>query len=286
MSPASPKGSYQVTRPHEIDGGRGAGSAADSGAGGPGRRPPEHTSRLDIDWVRTIAGALAAVSSAVLLSTLGAAGTLVGAALGSVVVTVGGALYSQGLTHSRVRLARASIPARPGATSSTHDEMRQDETRRIPAAAVDEPARRNQWHERLAVLPWRRVGLYAAAMFVATILVITAFEIVAGRSLSSMVGGHDGGGGTTITHLDGSDRDTPREEDQAPEDDEATPTGPPPSESPEATEVPAESPSVLTTTSPTPDPTTPTPDPTTTMPPPTDASAPTSTPTLEPTATP
>ena len=54
----------------------------------------DDTHKLEIDWLRTIGGALAAVSSAVLLSTLGAAGTIIGAALGSVIVTVGGALYS------------------------------------------------------------------------------------------------------------------------------------------------------------------------------------------------
>lgn len=53
------------------------------------RKMTEGTDRkLGIDWLRTIAGALAAVSAAVLLSTLGAAGTLIGAALGSVVATV------------------------------------------------------------------------------------------------------------------------------------------------------------------------------------------------------
>ena len=67
--------------------------------------------KLDIDWLKTIAGALAAVSSAVLLSTLGAAGTIIGAALGSVIVTVGGALYSQGLARSRERLLQAQTAA-------------------------------------------------------------------------------------------------------------------------------------------------------------------------------
>lgn len=264
MSSATPKGSYQVTRPNRDD------------AGGPGRRPPEHTSQLDIDWVRTIAGALAAVSSAVLLSTLGAAGTLIGAALGSVVVTVGGALYAQGLARSQGRLARAPISARPRRTSSAHDEVRLDGTRSSFPSVGDE-RRPTQWRERLAVLPWRRVGLYAAAMFVATILAITAFEVVVGRSLSSIVGGGDGGGRTTITRLDGSNRDTSREDDQAPDDEESRPTEPPPSESPEVTEVPPESPPVSTTTAPTPDPTTTTP---------TVTDAPTPTPTLEPTATP
>ncbi len=44
--------------------------------------------RLQINWVNSAGGALGAVSSAVLLSSLGAAGTLVGAALGSLCITV------------------------------------------------------------------------------------------------------------------------------------------------------------------------------------------------------
>ena len=67
--------------------------------------------KLEIDWLKTAGGAFAAVSSAFLLSTLGAAGTIIGAALGSVIVTVGGALYSQGLARSHQRLAQVQVAA-------------------------------------------------------------------------------------------------------------------------------------------------------------------------------
>ncbi len=67
---------------------------------------PDSPQKLEIDWLKTAGGAFAAVSSAFLLSTLGAAGTIIGAALGSVIVTVGGALYTQGLARSHQRLAR------------------------------------------------------------------------------------------------------------------------------------------------------------------------------------
>jgi len=83
--------------------------------------------KLDLNWVQTTGSALAALSSAVLLSTLGAAGTLVGAAVGSIVVTVGGTVYSHYLSVSRARmsaarsaaLVRASrVTARSGSTST------------------------------------------------------------------------------------------------------------------------------------------------------------------------
>ena len=67
--------------------------------------------KLDIDWLKTAAGALAAVTTAVLLSTLGAVGTLIGAALGSVAATVGTALYAQGLAKSKAAMAKAQLTA-------------------------------------------------------------------------------------------------------------------------------------------------------------------------------
>lgn len=150
-------------------------------------------SRLEIDWLKTLAGALAAVSSAVLLSTLGAAGTIIGAALGSVVVTVGSALYGQGLDRSR-RLTRAQVAAvRKAGTAQTG---------RAPVPAEAASPDRGDWRRRLALLPWKRLALVAAALFAATVLAITAFELAAGRSVASFTGG-GGSGGTTITHLGG-----------------------------------------------------------------------------------
>ena len=216
----------------------------------------EHLSqKLGIDWLKTTAGALAAVSSAVLLSSLGAAGTIIGAALGSVVATVGGALYSQGLGRSRERLVQA--------------QRHLDEARGDLDAVTRAPAGPG-WRGRFVTLPWKRISLVAAGLFAAAVLAITAFELVAGETLSSITGGTDGGGGTTITHLGGSDGGRSQHDDKAPSDgssptseptveptngpssdvsggptDQASPTG-------EPTSGPTESPSGLTTTEPTP----------------------------------
>src|SRR4051794_41886052 len=70
--------------------------------------------------VQIAAGALAAVSSAVLLSFFGVAGTLTGAALASVISTVGASLYSTSLNKTNERLRRAPITrpaAGPGAAA-------------------------------------------------------------------------------------------------------------------------------------------------------------------------
>jgi hypothetical protein len=65
----------------------------------------EEDERIGINWIQVVAGALAAVSSAVLLSTLGVAGTVIGAALGSVVASVASAWYSRGIDVSRQQVA-------------------------------------------------------------------------------------------------------------------------------------------------------------------------------------
>jgi hypothetical protein len=241
--------------------------------------------KLDIDWLKTIAGALAAVSSAVLLSTLGAAGTIIGAALGSVIATVGGALYSQGLARSRERLAQAQSLAlrRVGIAQAevrranrhqgddpavdahlAHADERLGEAKADLGAIADEPPAVG-WRERLVVLPWKRISLVAAGLFATAILAITAFELLAGESVSSITGGTDGDGGPTITRIGGGS-DTSRD-DRAPSDDTATPSGEPSSEPPdeasptdEPTDEPSESLSESTTPTPSPlAPTTPAP---------------------------
>jgi hypothetical protein len=208
--------------------------------------------KLELDWLKTIGGALAAVSSAVLLSTLGAAGTLIGAALGSVIATVGGALYSQGLARSRDRLAQAQGLAmrKVGIAQAevrrasrhqgddqavdahlAHADERLGEAQADLGGIADEPTEPG-WRERLALLPWKRISLIAAGLFAAAVVTITAFEVVAGESVSSITGGTEGDGGPTITRIGGggSDDDTSRDEEQAPSDDNASPSDAPSSE--------------------------------------------------------
>ena len=233
--------------------------------------------KLEIDWLKTIAGALAAVSSAVLLSTLGAAGTLIGAALGSVIATVGGALYTQGLATSRAQLARAQEAARlkvgiaqaelrrahrqqgdePAVDAHlSHAEERLDEARDdLDSALADQPTD-SDWRERLQMLPWKRISLVAAGLFAAAVIAITAFELATGESVSSMTGGTDGEGGTTIGRVGGgSDTEEPKEE--PPTDEEQPSQTDEPSAEPsvepseEPTVVPSEPPSEEPTSTPT-----------------------------------
>lgn len=250
--------------------------------------------KLQIDWFKTAGGALAAVSSAVLLSTLGAAGTIIGAALGSVVVTVGGALYSQGLARSQQRLAQAQTAAlrKVGLAQA---EVRRAEARRAerdgePASTAAHLARADDrleearddldvdtaeaaesgWRQRLVLLPWKRIALGAAGLFAAAILAITAFELVAGESVSSITGGSDGGSGPTLG-LGGGSKDDTSQDDEVPATDRPSPSGATsqdPSTEPSPTDEVSGEPSGSTTPEPEPS-TTPTPSSTPSTPAPT-----------------
>ncbi|MGD9957935.1 hypothetical protein [Nocardioides sp.] len=177
---------------------------------------PEEPHTAKIDVLTVLAGALAAITSALVLSTLGAAGTIIGAALGSVTATVGSALYSQGLARSRNRVLlaqRAAARRRPGATRTAEpeaetapldeapdDEARDDESP-VDEAPVQPPA--PEWGERLRALPWKWIAVVAGVLFVLVIVLITAFELISGRSVASITGGTDDTGGTTISRVTG-----------------------------------------------------------------------------------
>lgn len=218
--------------------------------------------KLDIDWLKTIGGALAAVSSAVLLSTLGAAGTIIGAALGSVIVTVGGALYSQGLARSRERLVQAQTAAlrrvgvaqaevrRAGRSQGddrrvdahlAHAQLTLDRAKEDLGGLADESSG-SAWRARMATLPWRRIGLGAAGLFAAAVVAITAFELLVGESVSSITGGSRGDG-PTIGRLVGDGSGTPVQE-EVPPTEQPVPSGEP-SPQPSAPAVPSTEPSTV-----------------------------------------
>jgi hypothetical protein len=238
---------------------------------------PDPPRKVEIDWFRTIGGAFAAVSSAFLLSTLGAAGTIIGAALGSVIVTVGGTLYTEGLARSQQRLAkvqaaalhkvgvaqadvrRAARSPRDGEAVDAHlahaDERLHQAKDDLDFLAA-QPAHPG-WGARLGALSWKRIALVAAAFFAAALLAITSFEVVAGRPISSLTGGTDGGGGPTISRIGGGSggRSTP-DDQQTPSEDQSTPSETPSTE-PTDPLSPTSEPSTTEST-PTPEPATPT----------------------------
>jgi hypothetical protein len=247
---------------------------------------PEETEtdqpKLDIDWLKTAAGALAAVTTAVLLSTLGAAGTLIGAALGSVAATVGSAVYAQGLAKSKqaalkaqetalhkVGIAQAEVRR---ATRRSDDEAaveahldvadeRLGEAKADLDQAAAEPATRT-WGDRVRGLPWKRIAMLAAATFLVAVVAISVFEKLAGESVSDLTGGSDEQGSTIggVTGDSGGkqDKDKPDKDEPSEEpSDEPTPSESAPTQEPSPT--PTETPSVTPSDTPSPSPTLPTP---------------------------
>ncbi|WP_408896767.1 hypothetical protein ACJ5H2_17775 [Nocardioides sp. R1-1] len=249
------------------------------------RKPP-------IDWPATVAGAAAAVTVAVLLSTLGAAGTLIGAALGSVIATVSTALYKQGIESSRRRMAevqaaalqrvnladqsvrraaRRSDPEAAGrelgrahrhleaagedlAPEPTEDGEGDTVTAAPPSESVGAPTP-GRWRE----LPWKRIAVVAAAIFVLALLVISAVELIAGKSVSTITGGTDGDDRTSLTGVfgdggNGTDERPDRDEREIPAEETPTPT-PTPTDAattaPTGSAAPSETPTSTGTPSPT-----------------------------------
>lgn len=168
-----------------------------------------------IDWVRTIAGALAAVVSAVLLSRLGAAGTIIGAALGSVVISISTSMFSSGLAHGRRRVAdmqEAAMRHVGVAQAEINRAARRTGARQAHLEHADEALAQAKdelaeapptLRERLAAVAWPRVAAYAGGLFVAVVAVITGFELLTGEPVSTLTGGSSGGG-TSISRFTGN----------------------------------------------------------------------------------
>ncbi len=218
----------------------------------------EKEHRIEVNWVQSTAGALAAMSSAILLSTVGVAGTIIGAAIGSVVATVGSAVYSYYLSTSKVRAAAAAQAARAAgarararkqsasgssaagstrvleAKAAAEDEQRADETVRRVESGETPDELKPSWQEVVRGLDWKRIALVAMGLFAVVVGVILTFELLAGRSVSSYTGGSDedkrtsvnwGGGDDTEQQDQDPDQEQGEEEitpDEVPEDEPTT----------------------------------------------------------------
>ena len=131
-----------------------------------------------INIPKTIAGALAAVCAAVVGSYLGVAGTLIGAAVASVVGTVGTEIYERSLNKGREKLqtlapAFVKTPAAVGTP---------------PVAAATEDESPSHTVAPKPQIRWKRIALLAGAVFVLAMGSLTVFELVSNRSVASIVG--------------------------------------------------------------------------------------------------
>ena len=167
------------------------------------QQPPRS---LGLSPAQIAGSALSAVSAAFVASWAGTTGTLIGAAVGSVVATIGAAFYTSSLKRSSEAVRRAATQVRQtslltGTLPRTVVSAQAGPTTADPVTAGDESVEPRSWRDRL---PWTKVLVASLAITVVALGGITAVEAVTGRPLSSWLGGDDSQG-TTVGHVIGSD---------------------------------------------------------------------------------
>lgn len=192
----------------------------------------------EVSWLQVAASVLAAVTAAWIASRLGVAGTLIGAALGSFVVTITSAFYNNTLHQGRtllIQTERGTMIERrveDGGVQSALDE----------AADIDSPAQGAQFVDERARLHWKTIIVTSVVVLALAVAAISTYELISGRTL-------DGSTGTSITDTFGGSHHKPT----------ATPT-------PSKTTPPTTPTTTVTTTTPTPSTSTTTPTDTTPTP--------------------
>lgn len=217
---------------------------------------------LGLKPTAVVGGALASVTAATLGGQLGLAGTVAGAALTSVTIAVGGALYTRSMDKTRDGLGSVRARLKLGGTvpvtvatalkEADADDPTAlfgaaDKTRALPTAAIAaQGAKDERWFSPFKILAT------AAAVFILAALVVTGFEAFTGKSVS-------GGEGTTVSQISRGEPATrthsgPTEQQrQSDRDPSVAPT---PEASASATTEPTTEPTTGATTAPTTAPTT------------------------------
>lgn len=189
----------------------------------------ERAKPFGLSLTQIAGGALAAVTAAVAASFFGVAGTVMGAAFGSVVSSVAAALYSTSLTRA-ARVSKVLVVRPPGSGTGPLEASAQDPAAVPPVVPreplVPPPA---SWWTRVR---WKPVALVAGLLFVGAMAVISVSELALGHPL-----GNSGETGTTITNIGGSGS-------------AATPSTPAPEQSPAATPSPTGTPEPTSSPSP------------------------------------
>jgi len=185
-------------------------TATDAAATGKEKKP-------DLTVNKIIAGAGAAATTAVFGSFFGASGTVAGAALGSVVTTLGTTLYQRSLDRTKETvLARVKIPGRKDAVVVAEPvdplatiplQRRPDEAggpTMLQPALGDEPAEQTRpWYTRKSLL---LAAASTVAAFVVGMVVITGVEWVKGSPISG------GTSGTSVSRVVSGGPITPEED--------------------------------------------------------------------------
>jgi len=142
---------------------------------------------------QVLASGLAAASATVAASYFGVAGTVIGAALGSVISVVGGAIYTYSIRQTRNRVRQTLDVA-----------VSQRFSVRSPSVADRQPLPA-RLRSALPALNPRRLALVAAGLFLLVLAATTGFELASGQPLAATVSGKHGSG----TSLDGGTTSKP-----------------------------------------------------------------------------
>lgn len=199
----------------------------------------DEKSKPKVSGSQLVGGVLTAVTSAVLLSKLGSIGTLAGAAVSSVVYTIGGSVYTHYVEAGKKRVQRVAGVAIDRAQQTRNTLVRSStgakgrdrdaETKTVVSDASSEAGSTKgwaSWRKALRAVPWKRVGALTVGLFVVAMAVIVTFELFAGRSVASFTGGAESDGPrTTISfkHDRGNDGDNKEADDtnfRAPDSDD------------------------------------------------------------------
>ena len=194
---------------------------------------------LEINWFTAAGSALGSVTSAVLLSTLGATGTIIGAGLGTLIITVGGAVYGHYLQRAKTNIEQTAGKVKrrqrgeenTAKLSDTAPITAQKDPEHAVGSARATDAAKPRFTQILRDIQWKRVAWLAAGLFVLTMAIILVFELATGRPVSSYTGGTSPAStGTSLTGVT----------DPAPENPPRTPEQQNQPERPDPPEVPEE----------------------------------------------
>ncbi|MBE1576617.1 hypothetical protein ACFORH_06270 [Amycolatopsis roodepoortensis] len=186
--------------------------------------------------IQVVAAAMAAITAALLGSTLGVAGTVAGAGLASVITTLGGELYLRSLQRTKDAALKARVVLTVPGRRKVLDPAEQ-ETVRITQADDEEPSER-KFKPRWAVIAGVSVVAFAVAL-----VAITGFEGATGKTFG-------GGTGTTIGKIIGGGQAQDRQEkhDTPPATTPSETRDDQPEKTPSTTPTPSSTPTAPTTT--------------------------------------
>lgn len=193
----------------------------------------------DISWFQVAASVLAAVTSAWIASSLGVAGTLIGAALGSFVVTISSAFYARTLDKGKTLIVQTASGAvietevEDGEISAAFDEVAEvDHSPVARAEIVEGPERR---------LHWKTITATAVVVLGISLAAMGVYEAVTGDAF-----GADKQNSRIITPFGGSSKpsdDDPEPKPTSTPKPSSTPSASTPTPSaPAPTQVPAPTP--------------------------------------------